>query len=259
MKDTGGDIVLKGVGKRYRVAGGTLEVLRGIDLAIPARAITVLVGRSGCGKTTLLRLTSGLDRAYTGEILRPENSRTAVVFQEPRLMPWLNVEKNIAFGLKRREISPEKIRALLELTGLTGFAHAKPSQLSGGMAQRAAIARALAIEPQFLLMDEPFAALDDFTRASMRQALLEIHQKRACGILFITHSIEEALTLGDQIVILRDRQIQNVYHLTEKPLRNGRLGPEAADLKEEIQNQIQGSAFQGKTGSGFPEEKENAT
>ena len=252
MSDRSGDIVLHGLGKRYRVAGGTLEVLRGIDLAIPAHAITVLLGKSGCGKTTLLRLTGGLDRDYSGEILRPDNCRTAIVFQEPRLMPWLNVEKNITFGLKRREINPEKIRELLELTGLTGFARAKPSQLSGGMEQRAAIARALAIEPQFLLMDEPFAALDYFTRASMRQALLEIHQKRGCGVLFITHSIDEALTLGDQIVILRDHKIQNVYHLTERPIRDGRLGPEAADLKEQIQNQIQGDDYKGKTENDFP-------
>lgn len=256
--DESGNMILKGVGKRYRVGGQTLEVLRGIDLVIPARSITVLLGKSGCGKTTLLRLAGGLDRAYTGEIFRPDNSRTAIVFQEPRLMPWLNVEKNIAFGLERREIRPEKIRALLELTGLSGFARAKPAQLSGGMEQRAAIARALAIEPQFLLMDEPFAALDCFTRASMRQALLEIQRKRPRGILFITHSIEEALTLGDQIVILRDRQIQQVYHLTERPIRNGPLGPEAADLKEKIQYQIQGN-FPAAAGNPFLEEKENAT
>lgn len=239
------DMIFKGVSKRYAVPGGTLEVLRGIDLVIPAHEITVLLGKSGCGKTTLLRLAGGLDRDYDGEIIRPDDRRAAMVFQEPRLMPWLTVEKNIAFGLTRRETAPEKIRELLDLTGLTGFERALPSQLSGGMEQRAAIARALAVEPGFLLMDEPFAALDYFTRASMRQAFLRICRKRNCGALFVTHSIDEALTLGDHIVILRDRRIQAAYHLTGKPVREA----EAADLKERIQYQIQG---------GDPEQKEIA-
>ena len=135
-------------------------------------------------------------------------------------MPWLTVEKNIAFGLRRRETDREKIRQLLELTGLTAFAHMKPAQLSGGMEQRTAIARALAVEPGFLLMDEPFAALDYFTRASMQKSLLNICQQRKCGVLFITHSIEEAFTLGDRIAVLRDKKIRKVYPLTEDLRRN---------------------------------------
>ncbi|MBR4212070.1 MAG: ABC transporter ATP-binding protein [Oscillibacter sp.] len=238
-----GDIILKGVGKRYAVPGGALEVLRGVDLVIPAREVTVLLGKSGCGKTTLLRLVGGLDRDYDGQILYPDARRAAMVFQEPRLMPWLTVEKNITFGLKRREIRPDKVRELLDLTGLTGFERALPAQLSGGMAQRAAIARALAVEPGFLLMDEPFAALDYFTRANMRRAFLDICRKRDCGALFVTHSIEEAVTLGDHIAILRNRRIETVYHLPGKPLP----ATEAADLKEQIQSQIQGDGPEQKS------------
>ena len=230
-----GDIVLNRVGKQFRTEDGALEVLRDVDLTLPANQITVLLGKSGCGKTPLLRLVGGLDRAYTGTITLPEGGRTGIVFQEPRLMPWLTVEKNIAFGLTRREADREKLRDLLELTGLTAFARLKPAQLSGGMEQRAAIARALAVEPDFLLMDEPFAALDYFTRAAMQSALLDIRKQRNCGVLFITHSIEEAFALGDRIAVLRKGAIRKVYPLTE----DARRDPSAlADLKADILNTI---------------------
>lgn len=150
-------------------------------------------------------------------------------------MPWLNVEKNIAFGLKRREINHEKIRELLSLTGLTAFAHMKPAQLSGGMEQRTALARALAVEPGFLLMDEPFAALDYFTRASMQKSLLDICRKRKRGVLFITHSIDEAFILGDRIAVLRDKEIRKVYPLTENLRRDsGALENLKADILDNI-------------------------
>ena len=230
-----GDITLKDVGKRFLTESGPLEVLRNVNLTLSANEITVLLGKSGCGKTTLLRLVGGLDRAFTGEITHPAGERTAVVFQEPRLMPWLSVEKNISFGLRRSELDRAKIRRLLDLTGLTAFARMKPAQLSGGMEQRTAIARALAVEPGFLLMDEPFAALDCFTRAAMQQSLLEICRLQKCGVLFITHSMEEAFVLGDRIAVLRDREIRKVYPLTEDLRRN----PAALEsLKADILNTI---------------------
>ena len=175
------------------------------------------------------------DTPDSGEILTPPGRRTAVVFQEPRLLPWLTVEKNIAFGLARRETTREKMDALLELTGLTAFARAKPAQLSGGMEQRAAIARALAVEPDFLLMDEPFAALDALTRETMREALRGILARRPCGVLFITHSVEEGLALGDRLFLLRDGQ------LSALPALSARENPDPVELaarKAEILAQL---------------------
>ena len=208
MTDT---IEIRNLCKSFRVEGRELEVLKDLDLSVPAHEITVLLGRSGCGKTTLLRLIGGLDRDYTGTISTPHSARPAFVFQEARLMPWLTVAENIAFGLKKKDVDPEKIQTLLTLTGLEGFAAALPRQLSGGMQQRTALARALALEPEFILMDEPFAALDHFTREKMQQALLQIHAERRCGVLFVTHSIDEALAIADRIVILENHQAKKVY------------------------------------------------
>ncbi|MCI9106104.1 MAG: ATP-binding cassette domain-containing protein [Lachnospiraceae bacterium] len=196
---------IRGLRKNYQVSGRCLEVLKGLDLDLADEGITVVLGRSGCGKTTLLRLIAGLETADWGEITGGEMTdpgKIGVIFQEPRLMPWLTVEKNILFGVKKKRQDRETLSYLLALTGLIGFEKARPFQLSGGMQQRVALARALAYEPDFLLMDEPFAALDYFTRTQMQQELLRIHQKENKGILFVTHSIEEALTLGTKIVIL---------------------------------------------------------
>ena len=208
MTDT---IEITGLCKTYRVEGRTVEVLRDLDLTVPAREITVLLGRSGCGKTTLLRLIGGLEKADSGTIRRPAGSRTAFVFQEARLMPWLTVEKNIAFGLKKKDIRRDELDRLISMTGLDGFADALPGQLSGGMQQRAALARALAMKPDFILMDEPFAALDHFTREKMQNFLLELHENTRCGVLFVTHSIDEALAIGDRIVILSDHKANKGY------------------------------------------------
>lgn len=205
------NICIQGLYKSFPGEVNTLEVLKDLHLTIPANAITVMLGRSGCGKTTLLRLIGGLDTDYTGRIQKPTQGKTAFVFQEPRLMPWLTTAQNIAFGLKKKETDPEKIRDLISLTGLEGFADAYPQQLSGGMRQRAALARALALDPDFLLMDEPFAALDHFTREKMQQALLDIHSRTRCGVLFVTHSIDEALAIADRIVILEDYKAETVY------------------------------------------------
>lgn len=207
MTDT---IEISGLCKSFRVDGRELVVLKDLSLTVPANEITVLLGRSGCGKTTLLRLIGGLDRDYTGTIQTP-NSKTAFVFQEARLMPWLTVAQNIAFGLKKKEIKPEEIQRLISLTGLEGFEQALPRQLSGGMQQRTALARALALNPGFILMDEPFAALDHFTREKMQQVLLDIHAQNRCGVLFVTHSIDEALAIADRIVILENHRAKKVY------------------------------------------------
>lgn len=232
------DIQLKHIEKSFQVEDENLEVLKDFNLTIPHHAITVVLGKSGCGKTTLLRIIGGLDKDFKGSITYPEKAKTAIVFQEPRLMPWLTVWKNIVFGLKKKDIQVDKIKELIAITGLTGFENVLPSQLSGGMGQRTAIARALAVSPEFLLMDEPFAALDYFTRSSMQKALLDIHEKTDCGVLFITHSIEEALTIGDHIVVIENKQVKKVYHLREKPENRNLLSKEMADLKEDILQNI---------------------
>ena len=152
-------IKLKNIHKTYQVDGRAFPVLNGIDLEIPAGKITVILGQSGCGKTTLL------ESADDGEILWDGDHKTAFVFQEPRLMPWLNVWDNIIFGLKKNQVDRAKIQDIITTVNLSGFEKAYPSQLSGGMQQRAAIARALAEEPTFILMDEP-----DAERASPRPA-----------------------------------------------------------------------------------------
>lgn len=207
MTDT---IEIAGLSKSFCVDGRELVVLKHLDLTVPANEITVLLGRSGCGKTTLLRLIGGLDKDCTGTIRTPK-SKTAFVFQEARLMPWLTVFQNIAFGLKKKDIHPEEISRLISLTGLDGFEQALPRQLSGGMQQRTALARALALNPGFILMDEPFAALDHFTREKMQQVLLDIHKTNRCGVLFVTHSIDEALAIADRIVILENHQAKKGY------------------------------------------------
>ena len=195
-------IEIRGLEKRYAVEGGALEVLRGLDLALEAGAITVVLGKGGCGKTTLLRLVGGLEAPDAGEIRFNGPQKAAYVFQEPRLMPWLNVRDNVQFGLRRGEIDAGDIARIIATVGLSGFEKSRPAQLSGGMQQRVALARALAYRPSFIMMDEPFAALDHFTRESMQRELLRVRRETDASILFVTHSIDEALVLADKIVLL---------------------------------------------------------
>lgn len=206
-------IELKGIRKSYAVEGRRHCVLDGIDLQIPAERISIILGRSGCGKTTLLRLIGGLEQPDAGEIVFSAAHKTAFVFQEARLMPWLNVWENVAFGLKKQERDAAKIESILATVGLRDFAHAYPHQLSGGMQQRVAIARALAYEPSFIMMDEPFAALDHFTRAQMQAELLRLQKSRGASILFVTHSIDEALLLGHKIIMLEKGKIKREFSI----------------------------------------------
>ncbi len=200
--------------KTYLMGTKRVTVLDGLDLSIPENAITVVLGKSGCGKTTLLRLIAGLESPDSGEICLPGNRKTAFVFQEPRLLPWLNVRDNVQFPLNRSSIRPEETRNMLETVGLSGTERALPHQLSGGMQQRVALARALLYHPTLILMDEPFAALDHFTRVDMQHALLDIRRKTQASILFVTHSIDEALTLGDTLVILSGGLIRARFDLS---------------------------------------------
>ena len=231
-------IKLVNVSKFYTVEKETIKVLDGIDLEIPANKITIILGRSGCGKTTLLRLVSGLETFEQGEILGSEGNKNAYVFQEDRLMPWLNVKKNITFGIHKKDIDDAKVEKIIQTVGLDKFSNAYPRQLSGGMKQRVSIARSFAYNPDFIMMDEPFSALDFFTREQMQNELLRINKTLNCSILFVTHSIDEALTLGDKIVILEKGIIKSQYEIEEESNNRDLLDDKFVELKKKIINDL---------------------
>ena len=231
-------IELKKIYKGFTVDSRPLPVLKGVSLEIPENKITVLLGQSGCGKTTLLRIVGGLEKEDSGEICFHVPHKTAFVFQEPRLMPWLSVRGNITFGLKKKEIDPEAIREIIQTVGLTGFEKALPAQLSGGMQHRTAIARALAYNPSFIMMDEPFAALDYFTREQMQQELLRVQKDQNASILFVTHSLDEALILADRIAVLRDGIISAVLDIPQDKTDRDLLSSEMIRLRKEVLSEL---------------------
>src|SRR5882724_1393948 len=201
------------VSKRFAVAGRIVQALADIDLSVSPGEFITIVGASGCGKSTLLRLLVGLESDYEGDIrldgrriTRPDLDR-AIVFQEHRLLPWLTAEGNVALGLLKSDLSAEQkrraVREHLELVGLGAFARAYPSQLSGGMAQRVAIARALVNRPRILLLDEPLGALDALTRARLQEELLRIVRHEGVTAILVTHDVDEAVYLGDRIVVMQ--------------------------------------------------------
>lgn len=203
------------VSKTYETARGTVHALSSTNLDIARGEFVTIVGPSGCGKSTLLMIASGLEQPSSGEILvdgepagEPGPSRS-VVFQQFALFPHMNVEQNIGFGLKMRRVSRNKRRdpvaQQVAVMGLEGFENAYPSELSGGMQQRVAIARALVLEPAILLMDEPFGALDAQTRAGMQDEMANLRARLNCTVLFVTHSVEESLYLGDRVVVMSPR------------------------------------------------------
>ncbi|MFE9551940.1 ABC transporter ATP-binding protein [Streptomyces sp. NPDC006692] len=179
-------------------------VIEGLDLTLRAGEFTALLGRSGCGKSTLLRVLAGLDREIEGTVLVPK--RRAVAFQAPRLMPWKRVWRNVLLGLPGK---PQRnvAEGALEEVGLGHRSGAWPRTLSGGEAQRASLARALVREPDLLLLDEPFGALDALTRIKAQQLVAELWQRRGCAVLLVTHDVDEALLLADRVLVMRDGAI----------------------------------------------------
>jgi sulfonate transport system ATP-binding protein len=202
----------RGLTKNYSIDGREVVALREVDLDLPKASISVVVGPSGCGKTTLLRLLAGLEQPSGGTILRDggeraqadvtARARIGYVFQEPRLMPWLSVARNVGFVLEGRMAKAEiaaRVADILAIMGLTAFAGARPDQLSGGMASRVGLARALVSGPELLLLDEPFAALDAMTRRRLQAELVALWQRLAPTIVFVTHDVEEAALLADRV------------------------------------------------------------
>ena len=200
-------VALDGVGRTF----GDRKVLRDVDLEIAAGEIVAIIGASGSGKSTLLRQVGGLDQPDVGTVtidgtpLNGIDQRTAIAFQEPRLLPWRSVARNVEVGLPRatpRAEARDRVDQLLDLVQLTDAKNLRPRQISGGMAQRASLARALARGPGVLVLDEPFGALDALTRLTMQDLLLEIHAAEPATILLVTHDVDEALYLADRVVLL---------------------------------------------------------
>ena len=204
-----------GVGKIFPGKNESVEALRGIDFVGEAGEFVCLLGRSGCGKSTLLMMMAGLETATSGQIavagheIDGPSSDTAIVFQDHGLFPWMTVQKNVEFNMKARGTPAAERRRIasefIEMTGLTGFGDRYPHELSGGMRQRVGIARALTTRPKALLMDEPFGALDAQTRGNLQDELLQIWEKQRTTVLFVTHSIDEALLLADRILVFSPR------------------------------------------------------
>ena len=250
-------VLIRDVHKIFDGAAGPVTALSGVDLEVPRGTFLCIVGPSGCGKSTILRMLCGLDEPSSGriEVVRaePGHPTTAVVFQEQSIFPWFSVLKNVEYGLwmrgvpkrERRQRAMEYVRKV----GLESFARNYPHELSGGMKQRVSVARAFANDSEVLLMDEPFAALDEQTKVLLQEELLRIWDEKKKTVIFITHSIDEALLLGDRVVVMTARpgrikaQIpvpfarpRSIYDLKAQP-EFGRAVREVWDLlRDEVMN-----------------------
>lgn len=239
----GGSLVVERLNKSYHVRGSKVPALQDINLAIGEGEFICIVGASGCGKSTLLRIIAGLENGHDGAVKLGEKPIVGpgldrgMVFQEHRLLPWLTVEQNVSFGLNGRPAgeAEQTVREHLELVGLSGFAKAHPHQLSGGMAQRVAIARALVNQPKLLLLDEPFGALDALTKIQMQQEILRIWEMERTTMILVTHDIDEAIYLGDRVVIMSSRPgtVKRILPV-DLPRPRDRSSYEFVQLRKEI-------------------------
>jgi NitT/TauT family transport system ATP-binding protein len=245
LNGAGADIAVRQVSHRFERGGGQgpLPVLDAIDLQLQPGEFVALLGPSGCGKSTLLRLVAGLEPASAGTlthdgvpITRPDPSRI-VVFQDPTLYPWRTVWDNVALGLQARGVLKQqraRVDEALALVGLTEFAQAHPHQLSGGMAQRAALARALVNDPSLLVLDEPLGKLDSLTRLTMQGELVALWQRARFSALLVTHDVEEAFFMAQRVIVLSDRPARQIGELVnDLPYPRHRGHPRLAELRHE--------------------------
>lgn len=225
---TGAKLILRDLSVIFRRRrGGEVVAVDDLSLTVQDKEFVCIVGPSGCGKSTLLRVIAGLSRPQTGEVtldgerVTEPGADRGMVFQSYTLFPWLTVQGNVEFGPRLSGLWPEECAEVahryIDLVGLTGFEHAYPKELSGGMQQRAALARALANDPEILLMDEPFGALDAQTRSLMQELLLRVWEQTHKTVLFVTHDIEEAILLADRIYVMTARP-GRIKHEVRVPL-----------------------------------------
>lgn len=247
-------ITMRDVTKTYESSRGTVHALSKTTLDVADGEFVTIVGPSGCGKSTLLMIASGLENPTSGEVIvdgkpaGPPGPSRCVVFQQFALFPHLNVEQNIGFGLRMRGVGragrQDPVAEQIAAMGLAGFERAYPSELSGGMQQRVAIARALVLEPSILLMDEPFGALDAQTRTVMQDEMASLRARLNCTVIFITHSVEEALYLGDRVVAMSARpgRIEKEFLLDrdsawkKQSIEKAMSNPQFNSLREDVWN-----------------------
>ena len=254
-------IALSDVSKRYETVSGAVDAVDSVSLAVKPQEFVTLLGPSGCGKSTVLGMIGGLIRPDRGRIVidgeactGPNPRKVALVFQDPGLFPWRTALDNVGFGLelqgvpaaRRREIA----RGLLEPMGLRGFEQKYPRELSGGMRQRVAIARALALDTPILLMDEPFGALDEQTRLLMGEWLVGIRRRTRKTVVFVTHSLLEAITLSDRIVVMTSRpgRVKDVVEIT-LPYPRDLNAPEIADVRAKLWEQVREESLRAMEGN----------
>jgi len=251
-------IRVENVSMQYERGKEIVRALGGLTMDVEAGEILCIVGSSGCGKSTLLSLIAGFQKPTSGRILLHDkpiegiDTRCGMIFQEYALFPWKTVQKNVEFGLKMRRVAAEERQRtalhFIKLVGLEGFQDAYPAELSGGMKQRAALARSLANDPEILLMDEPFAAVDAMTRQLLQDQLIDIVEKTRKTVIFVTHSIDEALILSDRIVVFSSRpgrvKVAIENDLPKPRSAAAQLTPRYLELKSRIWDSVQEEVMQ---------------
>ena len=240
-------VVLKDIKKSFTTKNGTLQVLDGISLEVRENEFLVLFGPGQCGKTVLLNVMAQLEEPDAGQVIYSDNRKVygniGVVFQQYAIYPWKTVLENVEMNGKFKGVPKEKRRKeameYIKLVGLEGFEKSYPSQLSGGMKQRVGIARAYATNSDIILMDEPFGALDAQTRYQMQEEILRIWQQKKCTIVFLTNNVEEAVTLGDRIVLLSNKPCQVVEEFVpDLPRPRNNMDPRFLELRNEIASKV---------------------
>jgi ABC-type nitrate/sulfonate/bicarbonate transport system ATPase subunit len=224
--------------KNYLLADGTVfEVVQGLNLHLDAGSFGALIGPSGCGKTTILRIAAGLDSDFRGRVQPPGHGRLGMVFQEPRLLPWRTVEDNIRLVLPAHDAKVD-LGDLFEILGLASHLDRYPAELSLGLARRVAIARAFAIRPDFLLLDEPFVSLDEAVADRLRDELMALTMRAKITTLFVTHDLAEAIRLADRLFVLADRPTRIIFERELPPPRGSRGKDLVAAIGDELRERL---------------------